>query len=131
MRRNDRERDATNAAEDALRAAIAADKARAVEGMRPALSRDVAESLIDEFARRFAARSRSRNRGTPVWEREVAARAALLAALTGARQAEAPAEMRGGAICPMCHTARPFTAPLDGAASVCADCALAGAGGGR
>ena len=69
---------------DALRAAIAADKARAVEGMRPALSRDVAESLIDEFARRFAARSRSRNRGTPVWEREVAARAALLAALTGA-----------------------------------------------
>lgn len=92
MRRNDRERDATNAAEDALRAAIAADKARAVAiaehdallARPPALSRDAAEALIDEFARRFAARSRSRNRGTPVWEREADARAALLAALTGA-----------------------------------------------
>ena len=70
---------------DPLLAAIAADKARAVEaataGAIPKLSRDDAEALVDEFARRFAARSRSSNRTTLVWDREAAARAALLRAL--------------------------------------------------
>lgn len=64
-------------------AVVAADKARAMEGMRPALSQDDAEALVAEFARRFAARSQSRSHSALVWESEADARAALLAALTG------------------------------------------------
>lgn len=75
---------------DTLRTAIAAAQARAVEAARvgwvEAVSEERATELVDEFARRFAARSRSAARGSKVWERESVARAALLAALTGGRR---------------------------------------------
>ena len=58
-------------ARDKLRAAIAADKARAVEGMRPVLSQADAERLVDAF-------------DEATFDRSNPARTALLAALTGA-----------------------------------------------
>ncbi len=65
------------AAQDAIRLAIAADKARAVEGLRPVLSREDAERLVNAYANAVNC-----NRATD--DSPWSARAALLAALTGA-----------------------------------------------
>lgn len=114
---------------------VAADKARAVEGMRPVLSQADAERLVGDF-----------NASPYDGSNDCPARAALLAALTGA---DAPkptqcgaVDMLRGTICPTCGAREEF-APgpptgelrrqMDAAAvEMCADCAaLAGAGGGR
>ena len=71
-------------AEQSHRAAIAADKARAVEGLRPVLSHDDADRLVASFLSAFA---NYVGAGTPPGKLRSAyttARAALLAALTGA-----------------------------------------------
>lgn len=60
------------AAQDAIRLAIAADKARAVEGLRPVLSQADAERLVGDF-----------NASPYDGSNDCPARAALLAALTG------------------------------------------------
>ena len=114
---------------------VAADKARAVEGMRPVLSQADAERLVGDF-----------NASPYDGSNDCPARAALLAALTGA---DAPnptqcgaVDMLRGTICPTCGAREEF-APgpptgeirrqMDAAAvEMCADCvALTGAGGGR
>lgn len=114
---------------------VAADKARAVEGMRPVLSQADAERLVGDF-----------NASPYDGSNDCPARAALLAALTGA---DAPkptqcgaVDMLRGTICPTCGAREKFVpgAPtgeirrqMDAAAvEMCADCvALTGAGGGR
>lgn len=125
-------------------AIVAADKAQAVELARAGVASEIAAARAEALAEcRLAEQLSPRH---PVLSTEAAvqlvaaydaaklpgeyvpARAALLAALTGARQAAAikagaPTELRGGVICPMCHATRPFAAPLVGAASICTDCA--------
>ena len=114
---------------------VAADKARAVEGMRPVLSQADAERLVGDF-----------NASPYDGSNDCPARAALLAALTGA---DAPkptqcgaVDMLRGTICPTCGARKEFVPgpptgeirrQMDAAAvEMCADCAaLAGAGGGR
>ncbi len=78
-----------------LRAAIAADKARAVEGMRPVLSQADADALIGAYGTAVdklagfaeeppANRDHYKAQLDELYTRHMAARAALLAALTGA-----------------------------------------------
>ncbi len=78
---------------------VAADKARAVEGMRPVLSQADAERLVDAF-------------DEATFDRSNPARTALLAALTGA---DAPnptqcgaVDMLRGTICPTCGARKEF-----------------------